>query len=126
MQHHHHQLSGTTHTVELEQLAELSEGLAGRDPGEAISASLLGLQGAELTSDGADGRLPAEAILARLSFEGPPEYPYVHGHFRRSPGDEGSLTVDLHTDALRKLSHLLHLQQTWGAGSDDITGRTSA
>jgi len=119
---HHHQLSGTTHTVELEQLAELIDGLAERDPSEAISASLLGLQGAELTSGDAGGRLPAEAVLARLSFEGPPEYPYVHGHFRSSPGDEGSLTVDLHTDALRRLSHLLHCQHTWGAGSD-TTGR---
>jgi hypothetical protein len=123
---HHHQLSGTTHTVELEQLAELSDGLAGRDPGEAISASMLGLQGAELTSEGADGGLPAEAILARLSFEGPPEYPYVHGYFGSRPGDDGSLRVDLHTDALRRLSHLLHLQHTWGAGSDSTTGRTSA
>ena len=123
---HHHQLSGTTHTVELEQLAELSNGLAELDPSEAISASLLGLQGAELTSDGAEGRLPAEAVLARLSFDGPPEYPYVHGHFRSRPGDEGSLTVDLHTDALRRLSHLLHRQHTWGAGTDSTAGRQPA
>jgi hypothetical protein len=119
---HHHQLSGTTHTVELEQLAELSNGLAELDPSEAVSASLLGLQGAELTSDGAEGRLPAEAVLARLTFDGPPEYPYVHGHFRRSAGDDGSLMAELHTDALRRLSHLLHLQHTWGAGKDITTG----
>jgi len=118
---HHHQLSGTTHTVELDQLAELNNGLAERDPSEAIAASVLGLQGAVLTSG---GRLPADALLARLSFEGPPEYPYIHGHFRSRPGDEHLLTVDLHTGALRRLSHLLHLQQTWGAGSDIATARS--
>jgi hypothetical protein len=113
---HNHQLPSTTHTVEMEQIAELSSGLGERDPSQAIRASLLGLQGVELSSGSDDDHssLPGDAVLVRVSFDGPPEFPYVHAHFRTHPGDQGSLSVDLHTDALRKLSHLLHLQHVWG------------
>ncbi len=115
----HHQLASTTHTVEMEQMAELRSGLRERDPSQPISASALGLQGAELISD-SDGDaedLPGDAVLERVSFDGPPEFPYVHAHFRIASHDQDSLNVDLHTDALRELSHLLHLQHAWGAGS---------
>ena len=116
---HPHQIPSTTHTVEMEQLAELSSGLRERDPAQPISASALGLQGVELTpgNDGDDGSLPGDAVLVRVSYDGPPEYPYVHAHFRSHSGDQDLLTVELHTDALRELSHLLHLQHVWGAGS---------
>jgi hypothetical protein len=118
---HPHQVASTTHTVEMEQMAELSSGLRERDPSQPIRASDLGLQGAELISGGDDddGGLPEDAVLVRVSFDGPPEFPYVHAHFRSAPEPQGSLKVDLHTDALRALSHLLHLRHVWGAGSDD-------
>ena len=117
---HGHQLSGTTHTVEMEQLAELSSALRARDPSQAISASLLGLEGVGLFSGSyAGGGLPGDAVLLSVSFDGPPDFPYVHAHFRRGHGDQGPITVDLHTDALRRLSRLLHFQHVWGAGDTD-------
>lgn len=117
MKHDHH-LPSTTHTVEMAQIAELNRGL--RERAQAIRASLLGLGGVELSSVGDDqGGLPGDAVLVWVSFDGPPEFPYVHANFRTVPGDHGSFTVDLHTDALRKLSHLLHLQHAWGTGSPD-------
>jgi len=116
---HIHRFPSTTHTVEMDQIAELSSGL--REHARIVRASELGLQGAELPSRSRDGRsgLPGDAVLVRISFDGPPQYPYVHAHFRASPGDPGSLTVDLHTDALRRLSRLLGLQHAWGAGVAD-------
>jgi hypothetical protein len=122
---HPHQVPSTTHTVEMEQMAELSSGLRERDPSQPIPASALGLQGAELISgsDDDDSGLPGDAVLERVSFDGPPEFPYVHAHFRSASDDQDSLKVDLHTEALRALSHLLHLQHTWGAGSADTEPR---
>lgn len=115
---HPHQVPSTTHTVEMEQMAELSSGLRERDPSQPISASALGLEGAEQISGGDDdSSLPGDAVLVRVSFDGPPEFPYVHAHFRVAGNDQAALRVDLHTGALRELSHLLHLQHTWGAGS---------
>lgn len=112
-----HQISSTTHTVEMAQIAEINDRLREREGAHAIRASLLGMQGVKL-SPGRDGdddsSLPGEASITGLSFDGPPEFPYVHGHFRTDLSDHGSLTVDLHTDALRKLSHLLGLQHVWG------------
>ena len=121
-----HQVPSTTHTVEMEQIAELSIGLRERDPSQAISASLLGLQGVQLPSGSDDehSRLPRDAVLVRVSFDGPPDFPYVHAHFRTHTEDQGSLRADLHTDALRKLSHLPHLQHVWGAGNADTAGQT--
>jgi hypothetical protein len=114
----HHQLPSTTHTVEMAQIAELNGGLREGERSQAIRASLLGLQGVESSSASDDDHsgLPGDAFLVSVSFDGPPEFPYVHARFRTDPSDHGSLTVDLHTDALRKLSHLLNLQHVWGAG----------
>ena len=120
---HGHRLSGTTHTVEMEQIAELSSALRERDPSQAISASLLGLQGADMSSGSDDdSTLPGDAVILSVFFDGPPDFPYVHAHFRGGPGDQDPVTVDLHTDALRKLSRLLHLQHLWGAGDTDTAG----
>jgi hypothetical protein len=115
---HDHHLPSTTHTVEMAQIAELNGGLCERERSQEIRASDLGLQGAGLTSgrDKDRSSLPGDAVLVRVSFDGPPEFPYVHGHFRTDLGDQDSLKVDLHTEALRKLSHLLRLQHAWGAG----------
>lgn len=121
---HKHPLPQTTHTVEMTQISELNDHLSFRDPAETISAADLGLAGATvLVSAGAAQKtLPAQAVLDRVTCEGPPEFPYVHAHFRRSPAESGQLTVDLHTHALRELSHLLHLREVWGVGSPGEAG----
>jgi len=119
-----HEVSRTTHTVEMTQIAELNDRLSKRDATEAISASELGLEGSALLPVGDAGHhvLPGDAVLERVSFDGPPEFPYIHAHFRPSPADPRSLTVDLHTHALRELSRLLHLHEVWGVGSADDAG----
>jgi len=98
------------------QIAEINNGLRERESAHAIRASVLGMQGVHLSpgNDDDDITLPGEAFLTGLSFDGPPEFPYVHGHFRTELSDQVSLTVDLHTEALRKLSNLLGLQHIWG------------
>ena len=98
------------------QIAEINNGLRERESADAIPASVLGMQGVHLSpgDDEDDSTLPGESYLTGLSFDGPPEFPYVHGHFRTDLSDQISLTADLHTEALRKLSHLLGLQHIWG------------
>lgn len=121
---HKHAFPRTTHTVEMTQIAELNDRLMTRDPAAAISASDLGLAGAALLSGGDAERtsLPAQAVLERVCYDGPPEFPYVHAHFRPTPTEPGKLTVDLHTHALRELSHRLHLPGVWGVGSEGDAG----
>jgi hypothetical protein len=74
--------------------------------------------GANVHSGGSSGPLPDAAVLQRLSWDGPPKYPYIHGHFRRpgqrsaGPGDE--LDVLLHTATLNELCRRLHVHQQWG------------
>ena len=113
---HRHQISSTTHTVEMAQIAAINNRLHEWEGGHAINASLLGMQGVKRVSGSVDDDdvLSGEAVITGLSFDGPPEFPYVHGHFTTVPSGHGSLTVDLHTDALRKLSHLLGFQHLWG------------
>ena len=113
---HRHQISSTTHTVEMAQIAAINNRLREREGAHAINASLLGMQGVKLASGSVDDDdfLSGEAVITGLSFDGPPEFPYVHGHFTTDLSVHGSLTVDLHTDALRKLSHLLGFQHLWG------------
>jgi|SRR5471030_225061 hypothetical protein len=110
-----HQISTTTHTVEMAQIAAINDRLRERESAHPINASLLGMQGVKLSSGSVgDNILPGEAVITGLSFDGPPEFPYVHAHFMTDLSGHGSLTVDLHTEALRKLSHLLGLQHLWG------------
>ena len=59
--------------------------------------------------------VPGNAILRYLEAEGPPSYPYIHGHFSR-PGTNDTLRVELHTAQLRAISNQLSLpSHTWGA-----------
>jgi hypothetical protein len=93
---HEHPLSPTTRTVELSQLEQLDAAI--RLPGAPrITPADLGLD--------AD---PSDGVLTDVSYDGPPEYPYIQGTF-------GGRRVDLHTAALRELSRRLHLHHTWGA-----------
>lgn len=122
---HKHALPRTTHTVEMTQIAELNDHLRSRDPGEPISATDLGVAGVAVLSGGdADHKgLPAQAVLERVCYDGPPEFPYIHAHFRPAAAEPGQLTVDLHTEALRDLNRLLHLHGVWGVGSPGDAGR---
>jgi hypothetical protein len=98
----------TTHTVEMQQLTELNARLASGPRGAAISAEDLGVAGATVTAGSGEGHsLAGSAILTRVAWDGPPEFPYIHGHF-------GDAVVELHTAALRELSHRLGLHHRWG------------
>lgn len=95
----HHQLATTTHTVELLQLHEINAALAS---GHQVTAALVGVQTAS-----------EDDVLRYLEASGPPEYPYIYGHF----GTPGTTTsrVELHTAQLRAISHCLSLtSHTWG------------
>lgn len=107
-------LSPSTRTVELVQLAEVDAALHA-PAAPAVTAGELGLLDDAYTAGEPVGGLPANAVLARVSWDGPPGYPYVHGHFAAGPGQGEAYRVDLHTSALRELSHRLHLHHSWGA-----------
>jgi hypothetical protein len=98
----YHPLSRATHTLELDQLAELDGRLAASGSPQ-VSAGELGLE---------DDRVPSSAQLTALAWDGPPEYPYIHGHF----GGSGSAVVPvvLHTEHLRRLSKAFGLHHQWG------------
>lgn len=105
----------TTHTVDMAQVVELNHRLSTGRAGAGVSAADLGLDGAAVT--GSSGTLAGSAVLVRVSWDGAPEFPYIHGHFSGSAGADAALVVDLHTAALRELSHRLHARHIWGQGS---------
>lgn len=102
-----HHLPATTHTVEMAQLADINGRLV-NSRASTITAGELGLN----TADG-DPALSPAAALVRVSWEGSPEFPLVHGHFRDSASADAT-AVELHTQALRVISRRLHLQHRWG------------
>jgi hypothetical protein len=115
----------TTHTVDMEQIAELNDHLLQRRRQLTITAADLGLDGAGCSWPAAS-QLPATAVLHRVSWDGSPEYPYVHGHFTTAGAADGaaagggprdSNVVDFHTRVLRELSHRLGARHVWGQGS---------
>lgn len=111
-----HRLDPTTHTVEMTQLADLNERLAAQANGAVVTAADLGLEGARPRAPAPP--LAGSAALLRVCWDGAPEFPYIHGDFgsARLP-----VLVDLHTAALRELSHLLHARHVWGVGNADAT-----
>ena len=116
--HHHHQLSPTTHTVEMDQLTALNAALLARAPESSITAADLGLTGTPLLGAVSTGpTLAAEAVPDHLCFEGDPEFPYLYAHFRNGTSGTATDVVALHTRAIRELSRLLHLRGLWGTGS---------
>jgi hypothetical protein len=106
----------TTHTIEMAQIADINSRLATRDKALAITAAQLGLEGATVVAP-AGASLPPTAVLVRLGWDGPPEFPYIHGHFSDDSTSDGSWIVGLHTRALQALSHRLSAQHVWGLGS---------
>ena len=108
----HSSLPRTTHTVELAQLADLNERLNEHRP--RITASDLGLASAESLASRPDGGMSPSAVLVRLCWDGPPEFPYIHAHF--ATGGQGSdRIVDLHTATLKELGRRLGVRQQWGS-----------
>ncbi|MDQ1287917.1 MAG: hypothetical protein QG622_1482 [Actinomycetota bacterium] len=106
-------LSSTTHTLEMTQLKELHDALTA-PAAPRFTAEDLGITG---ESNGSSGPLPASAVLTDVTWDGPPPYPYVYGVFSGASGGSGGSEgqrIDLHTDALRKLSHGLRLHHSWG------------
>jgi hypothetical protein len=99
-----HQVAATTHTVELNQIAEINAALAS------------GRRRLTAGSIGAHPPVDERAVLTSLECEGPPSYPYVFGHFE-GPAGTGVLRVALHTAHLRAISAQLSLRsQVWGNG----------
>ena len=109
-----HRIPSTTHTVEMQQIAELDARLQERPPAQRITADDLGLTGYCMSMP-ATTPLQREAVLVRVSWNGSPEFPYVHGHFRN--GADHPTVVEFHTEALRHLSRRLGARHSWGLGS---------
>lgn len=101
-----HDVAPSTHTPELDQLAEIDDCLdTTRRQHLTVTAADLGL-----------GSLPAAAELDHLSAEGPPDFPYIVGHFRSPRAtSESDLSIAMHTAALRRLSQRFHLRHRWGS-----------
>jgi len=97
----HHSMSDTTVTLEMAQVENLNQRLT-RTTHAPVTAGSLGV-----------AQLPEKAVLRRVSASGPPCFPYVQGHFQVS-GDQGEAVRELHTPALKQLSDMFHLHQTWG------------
>lgn len=76
-----------------------------------VTATDLDLAGAHGWPHGS-GELPGEAVLRRVCWDGPPEFPNVHGHFATQ--EDGHWVVDLHTAALKTVSRWLNTRQRWG------------
>jgi len=107
---HSHRLSPSTHTTEIDQIADLNARLADRPAPTAGQLGLAGVRGRR----GSTGPLPGAAVLTRVCWEGAPAFPDVRAVFGGTSGAGGALMVDLHTQGLRALSHQLGLRQTWG------------
>jgi hypothetical protein len=106
-----HGLPATTHTVEMAQIADINRRLD-NSRSAVITAAEIGMAGADVAGFG-PAALDAAAVLLKVSWEGSPEFPNVHGHFRTA-GRDHPRSVDLHTQALKEISRRLHLQQRWG------------
>lgn len=115
----HHDVARSTHTPELNQLREINEQLGvAAQAGRPVTAADLGLGGADVDRVIGGGgvpalTLPADAPLEHLVGEGPPDFPYIVGHFTGGAGT--TLVVDVHTAELRTLSQRFHLRHVWGA-----------
>jgi len=88
-----HALGPSTHTLELDQVAELNAQLAA---GRGLAPAALDL--------------PATGALRQVIAEGPPNFPYLYGRFDDPAGGR----MPLHTEHLRALSRQLHLNHHWG------------
>jgi hypothetical protein len=107
--HHPHELAPTTHVLELEQLDELNARLPERNGSLTVTAGDLAMDAAQHPGS----PLQPENALVGLDWDGPPQFPYIHGLFT-VPGHAEPVMVELHTAALRELSRRAGLRHTWG------------
>lgn len=98
----------------MSQISDLNDRLT-RAP--AVTAAALGLAGTTLTTVRGTAGLPGSAVLTRLSGDGPPEWPYIHGYFACGSAGGQTCTIELHTAALRRLSSAVHAHHLWGVGT---------
>ena len=104
----------TSHTVVLSQLAELERALMKSVRlDDLVTANELGLKDVLMLSRHENTTLPDDAVLEQLWWDGPSEYPFIHGSFRIQ-GSADRVHTDLHTAALQALSHRFHLRHSWG------------
>jgi hypothetical protein len=113
--HEEHELSPGTHTVELQQIAEINDRL--RPDGARLTAGAIGFTG--VTGVGskpevAEARAAHALWLLRVRLEGSPSFPWVYGEFAPNPGQPPLRTL-LHTPHLRAISSALGLHHHWGA-----------
>jgi hypothetical protein len=106
----------TTHTVDMAQIDDLNARLSTSSGGPLISAADIGLDGAAILGS-SSLHLAGSAVLVRLCWDGAPEFPDIHAHFTTGGDAAHSTRVDLHSAALRELSHRLHAHHVWGQGS---------
>lgn len=96
---HHHAVPRTTHTINLQQVAEINERLAGQ--GTALLPVDVGLE------------LPTPAAIVEIVMEGSPTFGYLWAQLRAGGAEAGR--VLLHTDHLRAISKVLHFpHHHWG------------
>jgi hypothetical protein len=101
----HHPLSRSTHTLDMAQLTEIGGRLAGT-AAPRLTAAELGL---------GDGQIRGSAVLARVWWEGSPEFPDIYGDFSGDGGGGPAAgPILLHTTSLVKISHALGLHHRWG------------
>jgi hypothetical protein len=101
--HHHHLVPGSTHTLELRQVAEINAAMAAG--GARPTAADLDVDDVPCGAE--------DAPLRRLVMEGSPSFPYLYGRFAHHGAGEVHGAV-LHTDNLRTLSRMLSLHHHWG------------
>jgi predicted heme/steroid binding protein len=106
----------TTHTVDMAQIDDLNARLSTSGGAPVISAADIGLDGAAVMGS-SSLHLAGSAVLVRLCWDGAPEFPDIHAHFSTGGDVARTTRVDLHSAALRELSHRLHAHHVWGQGS---------
>jgi hypothetical protein len=99
---HAHQLSRTTHTLDMGQVAEINDRL-GETGAPRVRADDIEL---------APALAPPDGTVVRVWIQGSPEFPYIYADV--AVGTSAVVHVPLHTPALTRLSHLLGLRHHWG------------
>lgn len=100
----HTSLPRATHSVPMSQIVSLNRQLVNHRA-TPITAAQLKLAESRVLPYG-DTELPGTAVLLSLCWDGPPEFPCVHGHFTDG-ARHGSLVVDLPTKGLKEIRRRL-------------------
>ncbi len=108
----HHPLDPTSHTIEMEQIAELNAHLADENAPTITSADL-GMTG--MAMEGSRGQaLSGHEVVMKVTWRGLPDFPDIYAGFGARGTTEPATSALLHTGQLRELSRLLHCAHHWG------------